>query len=109
MPTYDDGEFSVKPTYDADLHKKLIKEATDYARAVNRQYSEIVSMYRGVDLSKFGDYNTNYPFYRIAFEHNWWVASDNKEFNSGLGRAIISSYSNYAAMYAVYGVVVCIR
>ena len=95
--------------YDAGLYKKLIKEATDYARAVNRQYSEIVSMYRGVDLSNFGDNKTDYPFYRIAFEENWWVASENKKYPSGTARAIISSYSNYASMYFVYGVVVCIR
>ena len=109
MPTYDDGEFSVKAMYDAGLYKKLIKEATDYARAVNRQYIEEVSMYRGVDLSNFGDNKTHYPWYREVFEKNWWVASENKEYSSGLARAIISSYSNYASMYFVYGVVVCIR
>ncbi len=109
MPTYDDGDFSVKPMFDAGLYKKLIKEATDYARAVNRQYTEEVSMYRGVDLSNFGDNKTHYPWYRQVFEENWWVASDKKEYSSGLARAIISSYSNYAAMYFAYGVVVCIR
>lgn len=109
MPTWYDGEFSVKPMYDAGLYIKLIKVATDYARAVNRQYEEEVSMYRGVDLSNFGDNKTNYPWYRQVFEKNWWVASENKEYSSGLARAIISSYSNYASMHAVYGVVVCIR
>ena len=109
MPTYDDGEFSVKAMYDAGLYKKLIKEATDYARAVNRQYTEEVSMYRGVDLSNFGDNKSKYLFYNAVFEENWWVASENQEYSSGLARAIISSYSNYASMYFVYGVVVCIR
>lgn len=109
MPTYDEGEFSVKPTFDAGLYKKLSREATDYARAVNRQYSEEVSKYRGVDLSKFGDNKTNYPWYRTLFEKSWWVASENKEYPSGTARAIIDSYSNYASMYFVYGVVVCIR
>ena len=109
MPRDDEVEFSVKPTHDAGLYKKLSREATDYARAVNRQYSETVDKYRGVDLSKFGDNNTDYPMYRIGYEKNWWVASENKEYSTGLARAIIGSYSNYAAMYFAYGVVVCIR
>ncbi len=109
MPTYYDDEFSVKPALDANMYKKLMKGATDYARAVNRQYSEIVDKYRGVDLSKFGDFNTDYPFYRTAFEENWWIDADNSVYDSGLARAVIGSYTNYASMYMVFGVVVCIR
>ncbi len=111
MPTYDYGEFSVKPALDANINNKLKRESTDYAKAINQNFYEYSSFYRGIDLSPFFDG----AYYRIYYYPQWhfkmyWLGTRRQKDDPYVhiidGTA---SLSPHGGVNRVCGVVVCIR
>ena len=109
MPTYDSGDFKVKPALDAGLNSKLKKEHTDYAKAVLYQFHGNVANYRGIDLSNFDNTKVGWPYYLANHENFWWLGT--QHFTSiPSARFILSQGHLYQdGVHIVLGVVVCIR
>ena len=109
MPTYDNGEFSVKPILDVsrDIHPKLKRESTDYAKAVLNQHSGHKSIYRGADLNAYP--SIQYHSYYHSLNHQgWWLGA--KYLNNQGARFIDrNGYMTWGNAFYVYGMVVCIR
>lgn len=109
MPTYDNGEFSVKPILDVsrDIHPKLKRESTDYAKAVLNQHSGHKPIYRGADLNAYP--SVQYHSYYHSLNHQgWWLGA--KYLNNQGARFIDrNGYMTWANAFYVYGMVVCIR
>ena len=109
MPTYDTGDFQMKPALDAAMYSKLKKVATDYAKAVLNQHTSSVPKYRGASLLNLIDPKIGYPFYHNAHATLWWLGTkypDSRPF----ARYILSDGKLFQdSVYAVLGVVVCIR
>ena len=110
MPTYDEGDFSVKPILDAkgNIHHKLKREPTDYADAVLNQYSDYQPYYRGTYMNFL--YATYYPRYQSHLHNDkWWLGTQYP--NSDLSARIINKHGrlDWFAVHNVFGVVVCIR
>ncbi len=111
MPTYDSGDFSVKPALDANLNYQLKKESTDYAKATLGSYhGQNLGNYRGTDLSPFVESGHRMPIYFALLHKNWWLGTQYDHSRSPyayrLGGKLFFSYSS---VEYVLGVVVCIR
>ena len=109
MPTYDSGDFKVKPALDAGLNSKLKKEHTDYAKAVLYQFHGNVANYRGIDLSNFDNTKVGWPYYLANHENFWWLGT---QYLTSIpsARFILSQGNLYQdGVHIVLGVVVCIR
>ena len=110
MPTYDDGDFSVKPILDAsgNVHPKLIRKSTDYAKAVVSQYLGHQSYYRGSNMNSY--ISVSYYFLYNSVYSQYWTLSTQYP-NSLLSFYIISPGGDLSSIsvYYVLGVVVCIR
>ncbi len=109
MPTYDDSEFSVKPALDARLHTKLIKESTDYAKAILTQYNGTVSSYRGNSISSFIESDGVAPYYNSGNHQNWWLGTQYPNSNPNARNINSNGNLNNNNVNNVFGVVVCIR
>ena len=109
MPTYDNSEFSVKPILDVsrDIHPKLKRESTDYAKAVLNQHSGHKPIYRGADLNAYP--SVQYHSYYHSLNHQgWWLGA--KYLNNQGARFIDrNGYMTWGNAFYVYGMVVCIR
>ena len=110
MPTYDNDDFSVKPALDANLHSKLKKYSTDYAKAILGNYDkQFTNNYRGTNFKPFIESNGYGPYYEYSFNSYWWLASQYHDHNP-TAYYINSTGSNQPHIVDnVLGVVVCIR
>lgn len=108
MPSYDTGDFQIKPALDNNLQSQLVKEPTDYAKAVLNQFSKNQPYYRGADLSVYPN-QSQYPNYDSSGQQRWWLATQHNfsfpsaKFIQSMGRL------GFRNVHFVYGVVVCIR
>ena len=110
MPTYDNGDFSVKPILDAsgNSNQKLKRESTDYAKAVLNQYDGVKPYYRGVNMYAYPNF-TYFPYY-FRDHHQFWTlgtqhfGSDPKAYLCNDYGELSQEITNY-----VFGVAVCIR
>ncbi len=110
MPTYDNGDFSVKPALDARLYSQLKKESTDYAKAILGSYSgEYVGNYRGVDLNTFVESGHRMPYYHSSFHQFWWLGAQYPDSDPYAHSIINNGSLDWHDVYHVFGVVVCIR
>ncbi len=121
MPTYDSGDFQVKPALDSSLHSKLKKESTDYAKAILNRYSNVSNEYRDVNLNAFAEYSPTMPYYDGSYSQFWWLGTqypdsdpndpDPSAPESGPHAHVIYSDGNsdWSNVNNVLGVVVCIR
>ncbi len=110
MPTYDDGDFSVKPALDANLHSQLKKESTDYAKAILSSYSnQYVGNYRGVALNPFVESGHRMPFYHSQFHQHWWLGTQYPDSDPYTHNITRNGSQDWNDVYYVFGVVVCIR
>ena len=110
MPTYDDGDFSVKPILDAkgDIHHKLKREPTDYANAVLNQYSEYQPYYRDAYINFL--YASFYPRYQSTNDNRWWLGTQYPVYDKQSARSINKNGRlDWLGVHNVFGVVVCIR
>lgn len=110
MPTYDDSDFSVKPILDVNnnFYPKLIRESTDYAKAVLNQFSGYQKHYRGVDMSVYSNENLH-PYYSDVSHQSWWLGAQVPNFNPVVRFATGYGNLHQLSVNYVYGVVVCIR
>lgn len=110
MPTYDDSDFSVKPILDANnnFYPKLIRESTDYAKAVLNQFSGYQPQYRGVDMSVYSNENLH-PYYSDGNHQSWWLGAQFPNFNPVVRYATGYGNLHQFSVNYVFGVVVCIR
>ena len=109
MPTYDSGDFSVKPASEAGLKSQLRKESTDYAKAVLNQYSEYSYFYRGFNFSPFGESGSE-SFYYNRDNHQVWTLGT--QFSPYITQVYGVGYEGrigWDFVGKVFGVVVCIR
>ncbi len=110
MPTYDTGDFSVKPALDASLYSQLKKESTDYAKAILGRYSgEYVGNYRGVNLNPFVESGHLMPYYNSSNHQNWWLGTQYPNSNPNARNIYSNGNLNNNNVNNVFGVVVCIR
>ena len=110
MPTYADGDFSVKPILDAkgDIHHKLKREPTDYANAVLNQYSEYQPYYRDTYMNFL--YASYYPRYQSTNDKRWWLGTQYPVYDKQSAQSINSNGRlDWLGVHNVFGVVVCIR
>ncbi len=108
MPTYDNGEFSVKPILDVsrDIHPKLKRESTDYAKAVLNQHSGHKPIYRGVNLNAYPSVQYH-SYYNSTNHQGWWLGA--KYLNEQGARFMDrNGYMTWGNAFYVFGVVVCI-
>ncbi len=110
MPTYDTGDFSVKPALDARLYAQLKKESTDYAKAILGSYSGVyVGNYRGVDLNAFVESGHRMPYYHSQFHQHWWLGTQYPDSDPYTHSITSNGILDWHDVYHVFGVVVCIR
>ena len=109
MPTYDTGDFQMKPALDAAMYNQLKKESTDYAKAVLNQYSSHIPKYRGTDLSSFGESGVSWPYYRSGYHQYWWLGTQYPNSNPSARNIYNDGNLNWYHVGYVFGVVVCIR
>ena len=111
MPTYDDGDFSVKPALGPTNNNfKIRRQPTDYASAVLGNYVGWEKQYRGTNLTTLGEGISWEPYYQNSHNSNWWLGSQYISQNSKpRARAIFASYLFFNNVNYVYGIVVCIR
>ena len=110
MPTYDTGDFGVKPALDANLYSQLKKESTDYAKAILGGYSgEYVGNYRGVNLNTFVESGHRMPYYHSNFHQFWWLGAQYPDSDPYAHSITNNGSPDWHDVYYVFGVVVCIR
>lgn len=109
MPTYDDGEFSVKPALDSGQYSKLKREPTDYAKAILLQYNNFASSYRGANVSSFIEPSGSAFYYHNGHYLHWWIATQYPDSNPSAYRIKIDGSLSNSYVRGVFGVVVCIR
>ena len=108
MPTYDTGDFQVKPALDNNLQSQLVKDPTDYAKAVLNQFSKNQPYYRGADLSAYASAAQS-PYYDSSNQQRWWLGTQHV-FSFPSAKFVHSIGSlGFRNVHFVYGVVVCIR
>lgn len=111
MPTYHDGDFSVKPILDtSNSHSKLTHESTDYAKAILNQYSNDQPYYRGADMNAYPNV-VNLLYYNNQYRSFWWLGSQLSNRNPVVFNIDDTGYLNnyFGNVNTVFGVVVCIR
>ena len=106
MPTYDSGDFQVKPAYDAGIQSRLIKESTDYAKAILGSNDRDIREYRGFDLTPVGG---DLLFYRKRHHHHWFLATQ-VDYPTALVHIVRNDeILGSTGVSNIFGVVVCIR
>ena len=109
MPTYDTGDFRMKPALDATMYSRLKKESTDYAKAVLNQYNSYTNKYHGTDLNSFGESGVNWPYYYSGYHQCWWLGTRYPHSYPSARHISHDGYLDWDHVYNVFGVVVCIR
>ena len=108
MPTYNSGDFQVKPAYDTNIQSRLIKESTDYAKAILGSNDRDIKKYRGVDLTPVVVEGDNF-FYRKRYHQHWWLATQ-VDYPTALANLVRNdNILGSAGVCNIFGVVVCIR
>ena len=106
MPTYDSGDFQVKPAYDANIQSRLIKETTDYAKAILGSNDRDIREYRGFDLTHVGG---DLFSYRKRYHSYWWLATQ-VNYPTALANLVRNdNILGSGGVSNIFGVVVCIR
>ncbi len=110
MPTYDTGDFGVKPALNARLYSELKKESTDYSKAILGSYSnQYIGKYRGVNLIPFVESGHRMPFYHSQFHQYWWLGTQYLDSDPYTHSITSNGSLDWHDVYHVFGVVVCIR
>ena len=110
MPTYDSGDFQVKPALDASLQPQLKKESTDYAKAILGNYSgQNVGNYRGVDLNPYVESGHLTPFYNSRYHQFWCLGTQYPNSDPFVSFIYYNGSLSWDRVYFVLGIVVCIR
>ncbi len=111
MPTYDDGDFSVKPALGiTNENIKLQRDSTDYAKAILGNFGGYqTSYYRGVDLNLFAESGNLIANYHWRSRWQWWLGTQYPRSNPSAYYIRRGGLLNDSDTYSVFGVVVCIR
>ncbi len=109
MPTYDDGEFSVKPALDKGKNTDLKKESTDYAKAILGNYTGNGKYYRRVDLSPFVESEHQMPYFHDIRHQWWWLGTEFPRSNPSVQNISNAGYLDWQNVHSVLGVVVCAK
>ena len=109
MPTYDTGDFQMKPALDTGMYSQLKKESTDYAKAVLYQFSGYTAKYRGSNLLSFGDSSESMPYYGSSYHQYWWLGTQYPYSYPSARYIYGNGYLDWHFVNCVFGVVVCIR
>lgn len=106
MPTYDDGNFSVKAALDKGNQEQLKKEPTDFAKAVlfNNNYQR-GDHYRGINFIPYAESESNLFFYQN--NHDFWLATQNDNSRPRVW-CIKNGEPSWRLIDAILGVVVCV-
>ena len=106
MPTYDDGNFSVKTAIEKGKKEELKKEATDFAKAVlfNNNYQR-GDHYRGINFIPYAESESNLFFYQN--NHDFWLATQNDNSKPRVW-CIKNGEPSWRLIDAILGVVVCV-
>ena len=110
MPTYDTGDFQMKPALDAGMHSQLKKESTDYAKAVLGNHNgQNISNYRTTVLNSFGESGVYWPYYYSSNRQYWWLGARYPHSDPRARNITSNGDLGWSNVYFVFGVVVCIR
>lgn len=109
MPTYDDGEFSVKPALDNGKQTELKKEATDFARAILGNFYGNGNFYRGVNLNSFVEPDHQMPFFNDTRHKWWWLGTEFPRSNPSAQNILNDGTLDWNNVHSVLGLVVCAR
>ncbi len=109
MPTYDDGDFSVKPALDKGKQAELKKESTDFARAVLGNYTGFGKYYRNVDFTNFTEPDHQMPYFADNRHQWWWLGTKFPRSNPSAQSIVNGDDLDWTNVHAVLGVVVCAR
>ena len=110
MPTYDTGDFQVKPALDANLQSQLKKESTDYAKAILGNYNgQYIGNYRGTNLQRFVESGHYMPYYYAGYHQRWWLGTQCPDSDPCARNIDSDGILGCYHVYYVFGVVVCIR
>ncbi len=110
MPTYDDGDFSVKPALDTNQNDKLSRDSTDYAKAILGNFGgHQTSYYRGVDLNPFAEPDSLIANYHWRSRWQWWLGTQYPRSNPSAYHIRRGGLLYDSDTYSVFGIVVCIR
>ena len=106
MPTYDDGNFSVKTAIEKGKKEELKKEATDFAKAVlfNNNYQR-GDHYRGINFIPYAESESNLFLYQN--NHDFWLATQNDNSKPRVW-CIKNGEPTWRLIEAILGVVVCV-
>lgn len=106
MPTYDDGNFSVKTAIEKGKKEELKKEATDFAKAVlfNNNYQR-GDHYRGINFIPYAESESNLFFYQN--NHGFWLATQNDNSKPRVW-CIKNGEPSWRLIDTILGVVVCV-
>lgn len=106
MPTYDDGNFSVKAALDKGKKEQLKKEPTDFAKAVlfNNNYQR-GDHYRGIDFIPYAESESNLFSYQNS--HDFWLATQNDNSRPRVW-CIKNGEPSWRLIDSILGVVVCV-
>ena len=106
MPTYDDGNFSVKTAIEKGKKEELKKEATDFAKAVlfNNNYQR-GDHYRGINFIPYAESESNLFLYQN--NHDFWLATQNDNSKPRVW-CIKNGEPSWRLIEAILGVVVCV-
>ncbi len=109
MPTYDDGDFSVKQALDNGKKAELKKESTDFARAVLGNYTGFGKYYRNVDFTHFTEPDYQSPYFDDSRHQWWWLGTEFPRSNPSAQSIVNGGDLDWNNVHAVLGVVVCAR
>ncbi len=109
MPTYDDGDFSVKPALDKGKQAELKKESTDFARAVLGNYTGNVKFYRNVDFTHFTEPDYQLPYFDENRHQWWWLGTEFHRSNPSAQSILNNGTLDWNNVHGVLGVVVCAK
>ena len=109
MPTYDDGNFSVKAALDKGNQEQLKKQPTDFANAVLSSNYQRSNYYHGTDFGPYFESNEDLFFYNGINRLYYWLAA---QFEDAKPKPRVRSINNgklwWNIVENVLGVVVCV-
>ncbi len=109
MPTYDDGDFSVKAALDKGNQEQLKKQPTDFANAVLSNNYQQSDYYHGTDFGPYFGSNGDLFFYNGINRLCYWLAA---QFEDAKPKPRVRSINNgklwWNLVENVLGVVVCV-
>ena len=109
MPTYDDGNFSVKAALDKGNQEQLKKEPTDFAKAVLFNNYQRSSYYHGTDFGPYVGSDDDLFFYNGINHLKYWLAT---QYADAKPKPRVRSINNgklwWNIVENILGVVVCV-